>query len=866
MKPDRLILSAFGPFAGCTELSFEDLGTGGVFLIAGDTGAGKTTIFDAISFALYGEASGGRGRRSGRSFRSDYAAPGQETYVELVFTQRGGTYTVRRSPEYTRPKKRGQGEITVPPQASLTEPDGTVLARLEQVNARVREIIGLDRDQFAQTVMIAQGDFLRILNASSKDRKALFQKLFHTGLYAQLQERLRQETGKLQDEAAGYAAAIAAARGQIIWPEDAAPAEWAIAAAQDLQAVLEAHLTQQRQAQQALHAALLAAGQARADCAARLAAAQAGNRQLAARDAAQQRLSAVRAEMQAQAGQASRLALAERAQAVAPVRAQYEAARQRQAQGAEKLAAAQAQRIPCQAALEQALARRTRAQARLSAGQQAQTQAAALRQLLPQCRRAEETARQLAQAERETARLQALSQQAASAYQALYHAFWAGQAGLLARQLESGKPCPVCGATAHPAPAALDGAVPERQQVDRAERASKQAGDAFAAQAQKTAALRAGLAEARQSLEQAGAASCTAAELTKRADQLEQAARAIQAEADAAAQQAQQAQTRQAALDATLQQLTSAQADGAAALARQQAALQDACLAAGFADDAAAQAAFLPAAALERLRREITARQQRLAQAEGAAAELTRATEGLAPADETALRQALEATQARQTQLQAQLRQADAALQCNEAAARQIAENAAAYDAAMERCAVAEDVYRTVSGQQSQRAKLSLETYIQQYYFQEVVAAANLRLTSLSGGVYRLRCKPAVRDLRAQSGLDLDVLDANTGLWRDVSTLSGGESFLASLALALGLSDIVQAMSGGVRLDAMFIDEGFGTLDEAALDQALQLLDKLAGGERLVGIISHVGALKQRIDRKILVEKNATGSSLRLEY
>ena len=179
---------------------------------------------------------------------------------------------------------------------------------------------------------------------------------------------------------------------------------------------------------------------------------------------------------------------------------------------------------------------------------------------------------------------------------------------------------------------------------------------------------------------------------------------------------------------------------------------------------------------------------------------------------------------------------------------------------------MAEDVYRTVSGQQSQRAKLSLETYIQQYYFQEVVAAANLRLTALSGGVYRLRCKPAVRDLRAQSGLDLDVLDANTGLWRDVSTLSGGESFLASLALALGLSDIVQAMSGGVRLDAMFIDEGFGTLDEAALDQALQLLDKLAGGERLVGIISHVGALKQRIDRKILVEKTATGSSLRLEY
>ena len=200
-----------------------------------------------------------------------------------------------------------------------------------------------------------------------------------------------------------------------------------------------------------------------------------------------------------------------------------------------------------------------------------------------------------------------------------------------------------------------------------------------------------------------------------------------------------------------------------------------------FADDAAAQAAFLPAAELDRLRREITARQQRLAQAEGAAAELTRATEVVADQGGPAAGAGGRPDPAGPS-LQAQLRQADAALQRNEAAAQQIAGNAAAYDAAMERCAVAEDVYRTVSGQQSQRASQP-GTHIQ-HDLQEVVAAANLRLTALSGGVYRLRCKPAVRDLRAQSGLDLDVLDANTGLWRDV-VLSGGESS-ASLALASG--------------------------------------------------------------------------------
>ena len=185
-----------------------------------------------------------------------------------------------------------------------------------------------------------------------------------------------------------------------------------------------------------------------------------------------------------------------------------------------------------------------------------------------------------------------------------------------------------------------------------------------------------------------------------------------------------------------------------------------------------------------------------------------------------------------------------------------------------QRWAIVRELYTCCAGINqggSRRAKLTFEAYVQQYYFKQVVAAANQRLTVLTDGMFTLRCKEEARDLVRQSGLDLDVLDRGTGQWRDVSTLSGGESFLASLALALGLSDVVQAQSGAVRMEAMFIDEGFGTLDDNALRNAIQVLSGLAGGQRLIGIISHVHELEERIDRQIIVRKTPRGSTLALQ-
>ncbi|MBE6914678.1 MAG: SMC family ATPase, partial [Ruminococcaceae bacterium] len=198
MRPLRLVISAFGPYAGRTELDMDQLGTGGVYLITGDTGAGKTTIFDAITFALFGEASGEN--RSAGMLRSKYAAPDMPTEVELTFAYGGKTYTVKRNPEYTRPARRGGGTTTEAADALLTMPDGRVITKIKEVDKAVREILGVDRSQYAQIAMIAQGDFLKLLLADTKDRQEIFREIFKTGYYRRLQDRLKAESAAISGD------------------------------------------------------------------------------------------------------------------------------------------------------------------------------------------------------------------------------------------------------------------------------------------------------------------------------------------------------------------------------------------------------------------------------------------------------------------------------------------------------------------------------------------------------------------------------------------------------------------------------------------------------------------------------------------
>lgn len=868
MKPIKLTLCAFGPFAGRTEVDFNALGAGEVFLITGDTGAGKTTLFDGISFALYGAASGGRARRSSRGFRSDYAPADCETFAELTFEQRGECYTIRRSPEYERKKQRGSGTTRQAAQVELTcGSTGEVITRTDEADARIREIIGLTQEQFAQTVMLPQGDFMKILHARSDERKALLQKLFDTGLFAALQEDLRAEnsaceaqvgrlTEEIRREQQNVAATGEADVDELRQTQDAARA---IALLEGLirreKAVLtseRAALEEEEKAARALRREI-AAGEQQERLHAQYAAAQARKRELEKE----------RVRMEANAG---RVRLAERA---LQLQGAYERRREKETELAaarQAFAAAQAQAEDLRAALPQS--ERTLEQARRE-----QEQGGAL---LLEAARLEEAAALLREAAKLAAVRQTLETQVAQHYEESRRAdeeyarvkegYFRSQSGLLAQQLEEGRPCPVCGSLSHPAPAELgEGAVTERR-FNAAEADRREAEDRLRAAQADRKQNEEKRRDVERRLRQSGlAAEISPAQAQEKADAL----RAKKEQRDAAFRQAQQ---ECASLTTRLTEAETRCAEGRARLAELEAARHDlerrwteALARQDFAREEDFLAALLPEETLERLRGELAAYREEARSLGDRLRELEEQLRGQEDIDLGACRAALAGGEAHIRELNRRTARGESALENDRAVLARLRRAAGEKERLTARWSAVQALYRSVAGQVPGKVKISFETYVQQYYFKQIVAAANKRLTVLTEGQYTLRCKAEARDMRSQAGLDLEVLDRSTALWRDVSTLSGGESFMAALALALGLSDVVQDRSGGVRLDCMFIDEGFGSLDENAVRQAMELLSQLADGRRMIGVISHVSELKERIERKIIVQKTPTGSRLRIE-
>lgn len=523
MRPLNLTMSAFGPYAGQTTVDFSVLGTSGLYLITGDTGAGKTTIFDAITYALYGEASGES--RESSMLRSKYAAPETPTFVELTFLNGGKTYTVRRNPEYTRPKTRGTGTTVQKADAELTLPDGRIITKARDVTAAVTDIVGVDREQFARIAMIAQGEFRKLLLAQTDERKAIFRQIFHTGQYQALQNRLKEEAAALDRQCGELEAGLRQAAGSIRCdaPEtlpDALDTDALLAALDTLLHADEAALTQA----QAEHAetetrreqVLSDLGKAEALEAARGKLAEAesawteAQAEMKAAQAALDTATASQPEIRSRRQDITRLEDAlRRYEQLDTLRAQAEAERKRLAQKRSDLDAARARTDAAAKGLETARGKLS-GQPKLAvaaaqaghaqdAAAQRCTQLAALETQRQQCAELE-TALTAAQAEYQKA---AEAAQAALAhYGAQNRAYLDAQAGILARTLVPGQPCPVCGATEHPCPAAAPEQAPDAAALKRALSDSNRAQKTAAERSAQAAGLRGQLDAVRGALAQ----------------------------------------------------------------------------------------------------------------------------------------------------------------------------------------------------------------------------------------------------------------------------------------------------------------------------------------------------------------------------
>jgi len=915
MRPTRLIMSAFGPYQDRVNLNLDALGQQGLYLITGDTGAGKTTIFDAITFALYGEASGDN--REVSMLRSKYAKSETPTEVELYFTYAGKKYYIKRNPEYIRPKSRGEGYTTQKANAQILLPDGKIIDGLKEANNAIIDIIGLDKNQFTKIAMIAQGDFLKLLFSSTEDRKKIFQKLFKTQNYHLLQEKLKSEFLKLGNEYNTIKNSIHQYIEGIICDENDANFEMVKKSkdndlsTEEIVELLEKLILSDELLEKTISKE---------------------NEKL------QKELDDIKSHIT----KAEDIILAK--SDLEKNEAQYKIEIQKEEDFKQKLKI-QENRLPLLKELTEKVAEikaflpdydelsllqntLNKNKSFIDTGfeniAKTENDIKALDDEITELTKENksfekigeenlklETEKKKQQEEKtksekldkdidDAISLSLKSLKAYEDYNTKYHEaelmeielkektriYLDAQAGILAENLETNKPCPVCGSTIHPKIATKPTYVPTKEELDAlkenlniatqyANNARAQAGKLKGAHDEKEKGVKKEIALllGDVSLDDAKAViSEKISGIDVLIDDIDKKLLELETKIN-----------RKQKIDELLPQKISHFEKSKENLSQ----IKDEVKSKTFENEA--------------IKKQITNLKQKLAfetkvQAENQINTFSKETISIQRAYDEALKDVNDNKEnlaslksakeqilkrigsgtdvcldkekenrnllvQKQLELDAKSKTVHSRKTSNKSSLESIMQKLNEIKTIEEKWTWVKALSDTANGNISGKEKIMLETYIQMSYFDRIINRANTRLMVMSGGQYELIRRRDANGNRSQTGLELDVIDHYNGTQRSVKTLSGGESFKASLSLALGLSDEIQSSAGGIKLDSMFIDEGFGSLDDTSLSQAINALSNLSENNRLIGIISHVSALKERIDKQIVVTKEKDGSS-----
>lgn len=924
MKPLKLTMSAFGSYAGKNVIDFTGQQQG-IFLITGDTGAGKTTIFDAITYALYNQTSGGE--RNGNMMRSQYAQPETETYVELEFLYRGQTYRVRRNPDYKITKTLKNGRIReqkVPHSVELTLPDGTVFPEKKNAtDAKIIEILGLTADQFSQIVMIAQGDFLKLLYTKSDERKMIFSKLFRTDVYWKIQENLRRKSMEMDERIQENDRAFEQEKSRIIpLPEsEELPLDELVERLRERvkDALKEQNLRRANVEElnkkitkyeeiNKLFVSLEKIRQTGKELEARQAESKERRQQIENARKADKVLVAEQQNLrQQQAVEQSAQAIAKMTETLADDQEMFEtlktqlqeaeAKQKREAADTQKKMLALEQSFPSYEALQNARSEEQQAKKvwedlGKTSEESFHKKEAGIAALKEQQKQQEQVVEQTKKNWEQTS---LSASESAKHYEHMYEAFLKEQAGILAENLSAGCPCPVCGSTVHPDPAKLsDHAVTELEveQAKKTRAAAEEKRDLAHAAFETEKTEKQKLAQAVEKEEADFVLAQTIAkQQRKEAEQnyvsLQKIAEQIREKLvyPSLAEAKKQYAAMQKALEAAEQEIAkkrqkvSELAEAMNTLKGQKLAEEENQKTAkklavktekeyaklleksGFISEETYHLAILPERSRSKLEREEKEYESQCLRQQSEQKLLEKQVSGKTYTDTTELNEQLKAEKQALKEAEKTYMELHTAYEND----RSVLQNCAVYlekGKKLEReDQVIKSLSKTANGRLSGSAKIDFETYIQRQYFKQIIHEANKRLLTMSNHQFILKLKEEANTGRkTNEGLDLSVYSLVTDSERNVKTLSGGESFLAALAMALGLSDIVERSAGAIHPDMMFIDEGFGSLDAQSRQQAIEVLAELAGDSRMVGIISHVTELKEQIDRKLVVNRTDNGS------
>ena len=924
MKPLKLTMSAFGSYAGKNVIDFTGQQQG-IFLITGDTGAGKTTIFDAITYALYNQTSGGE--RNGNMMRSQYAQPETETYVELEFLYRGQTYRVRRNPDYKITKTLKNGKIReqkVPHSVELTLPDGTVFPEKKNAtDAKIIEILGLTADQFSQIVMIAQGDFLKLLYTKSDERKMIFSKLFRTDIYWKIQENLRRKSMEMDERIQENDRAFEQEKSRIMpLPEsEEIPLDELVERLRErLKDALKEQNLRRANVEELnkkitkyeeinkLFVSLEKIRQTGRELEARQAESKECRQQIENARKADKVLVAEQQNLrQQQAVEQSAQAIAKMGETLADDQEMFEtlktqlqeaeAKQKREAADTQKKMLALEQSFPSYEALQNARSEEQQAKKvwedlRKTSEESFHKKKAGIAALKEQQKRQEQVVEQTKKNWEQTS---LSASESAKHYEHMYEAFLKEQAGILAENLSAGCPCPVCGSTVHPDPAKLSDHAVTELEVEQAKKTRATAEEkrdlAHAAfETEKTEKQK--LAQAVEKEEADFVLAQTIAkQQRKEAEQnyvsLQKIAKQIREKLvyPSLAEAKKQYAVMQKALEVAEQEIAkkrqkvSELAEAMNTLKGQKLAEEENQKTAkklavktekeyvklleksGFASEETYHLAILPERSRSKLEREEKEYESQCLRQQSEQKLLEKQVSGKTYTDTTELNEQLKVEKQALKEAEKTYMELHTAYEND----RSVLQNCAVYLEKGKKLEsedqVIKSLSKTANGRLSGSAKIDFETYIQRQYFKQIIHEANKRLLTMSNHQFILKLKEEANTGRkTNEGLDLSVYSLVTDSERDVKTLSGGESFLAALAMALGLSDIVERSAGAIHPDMMFIDEGFGSLDAQSRQQAIEVLGELAGDSRMVGIISHVTELKEQIDRKLVVSRTDKGS------
>ena len=755
MRPKYLEISAWGPYKDVVKVDFEVFDKGALFLITGPTGAGKTTIFDGICFAIYGNASGKE--REKTTLRSDFADPDTATYVKYIFTHHDLLYEVYRNPEYLRPKKRknAEGDYTYTKEkenAILKMPDGTVMEGVTTVNRKLLELMGLDYSQFKQISMIAQGEFDRLLTAPSQEKTKIFRGIFGTEKFDLFTQALKNKAAESYRKVSEYTHRMEEdikihAKG------DEKLECMASAEHLNLEAIEEAMSTQLQvyiAERKSLDHLLVEKEEI------------VSQQQLAYNQAVEY------LKKQEKLHQAR-----DRFEKLQNTKGQYEETKNRllKHSEAESISKEYEMRKEVQR-LGEVCAKQTR---------------------LAQ-NKVEEAQKQYLVVEEKVRMAYERWQQADTGYKR-------ASIGIAAEMLMPGKPCPVCGSLEHPSPFKPDGTVPDAREVEQLKKVHEKVKD----------------------------------EQIKVYGQVQ-------------------------ALLESLRKATEEEQNNKSELAKYNTLWQEKLATTSFQSEAEFLTAKLSKDTEKKYRDQVAKWEELVTSTKAVLEHMTEELKQMPYVDAAAVEAAYKV--AREEQEKVRKAQQRGILMENQLknGLALLRENMQKAAKCRKEYGVIKDLENMASGNNSKR--LVFEQYVLSSYFEDILAAANIRFRHMTMDRYEMVRKAEVSDARTKDHLDITIVDYYTGKNRSVSTLSGGERFHASLALALGMSDVIQAYQGGIRVETLFVDEGFGSLDEQSLDQAMSVLHELSGDSRQIGIISHVGKLTENITQKIYVKRSPKGSSV----